>query len=67
MKLNWKIDWPMRWMIEDVIFERAEETIHQKQVVIMYQRKLQGKYLIVKLRITLLMISLVLKGIMKNV
>ncbi|PEW02889.1 lysine--tRNA ligase [Bacillus cereus] len=21
MKLNWKIDWPMRWMIEDVIFE----------------------------------------------
>ncbi|WP_020063353.1 lysine--tRNA ligase [Bacillus sp. 123MFChir2] len=21
MKLNWKIDWPMRWMVEDVIFE----------------------------------------------
>lgn len=21
MKLNWKIDWPMRWMIGDVIFE----------------------------------------------
>ncbi|PDZ04029.1 lysine--tRNA ligase [Bacillus cereus] len=21
MKLNWKIDWPMRWVIEDVIFE----------------------------------------------
>ena len=21
MKLNWKIDWPMRWMIEDVVFE----------------------------------------------
>lgn len=21
IKLNWKIDWPMRWMLEDVIFE----------------------------------------------
>ncbi|MBT2259202.1 lysine--tRNA ligase [Priestia megaterium] len=21
IKLNWKIDWPMRWMIEDVVFE----------------------------------------------
>jgi len=21
VKLNWKIDWPMRWMMEDVIFE----------------------------------------------
>ncbi|MFD3445620.1 lysine--tRNA ligase [Microbacteriaceae bacterium 4G12] len=21
MKLNWKIDWPMRWMVEDVVFE----------------------------------------------
>ncbi|WP_265182924.1 lysine--tRNA ligase [Bacillus gaemokensis] len=21
MKLNWKIDWPMRWMMEDVVFE----------------------------------------------
>lgn len=21
IKLNWKIDWPMRWMVEDVIFE----------------------------------------------
>ncbi|PFR56747.1 lysine--tRNA ligase, partial [Bacillus cereus] len=21
MKLNWKVDWPMRWMIEDVVFE----------------------------------------------
>lgn len=21
IKLNWKIDWPMRWMMEDVIFE----------------------------------------------
>ena len=67
MKLNWKIDWPMRWMIEDVIFEPAVEIIHQKRVVIMYQKKLQGKYSIVKRLITLLTISLVLKGIMKNV
>ncbi|MBY6037639.1 lysine--tRNA ligase [Fictibacillus nanhaiensis] len=21
IKLNWKIDWPMRWMVEDVVFE----------------------------------------------
>ncbi|WBW97830.1 lysine--tRNA ligase [Oceanirhabdus sp. W0125-5] len=21
IKLNWKIDWPMRWMVEDVLFE----------------------------------------------
>ena len=67
MKLNWKIDWPMRWMIEDVIFEPVEEITHQKRVVIMYQKKLQGKYSIVKRLITLLTISLVLKGIMKNV
>lgn len=21
IKLNWKVDWPMRWMVEDVVFE----------------------------------------------
>lgn len=41
MKLNWKIDWPMRWMIEDVVLNQAEEIIHQKRVVIMYQKKLR--------------------------
>lgn len=67
MKLNWKIDWPMRWMIEDIVFEPAEEIIHQKRVVIMYQKKLREKYSIVKRLITLLTILLELKGIMKNV
>ena len=67
MKLNWKIDWPMRWMIEDVVLSRAEEIIHQKRVVIMYQKKLREKYSIVKRLIILLTILLELKGIMKNV
>ena len=67
MKLNWKIDWPMRWMIEDVIFEPGGRDHSSETVVIMYQKKLQGKYSIEKCLITLLTILLVLKGIMKNV
>ncbi len=67
MKLNWKNRLADEMDDRGCYFlNRAVEIIHQKRVVIMYQKKLQGKYSIEKRLITLLTILLVLKGIMKK-
>ena len=60
MKLNWKIDCDE---MDDrgCYFEPGGRDHSSETVVIMYQKKLQGKYSIEKCLITLLTILLVLK------
>lgn len=38
IKLNWKVDWAMRWMVEDVVFEPGGVIIPLLQEVIMYPK-----------------------------
>ena len=66
MKLNWKIDWSMRWMIEDVVFEPGGRDHSSETGSYNVSKKLREKYSIVKRLITLLTILLELKGIMKK-
>ena len=45
-KLNWKVDWAMRWKYEDVCFEPAATITRLRAVATMSHRQLQKRYLI---------------------
>lgn len=67
MKLNWKIDWPMRWMIEDVIFEPGGRDHSSETGSYNVSKEIARKIFNRSASLRCLRFLLVLKGIMKNV